>query len=352
MAADRLVRFVERAGWTACLGSIALASLTPGLARSSVVQWCPWLAGLLVVGIPHGALDHRVEVELRDGETGHAGSGFYVAYLGAFALVVGCWFVSPMAASLGFLAVAAGHFGQGDLSWSREAGLASRTDSIGYRASLIVSRSVLPIALPLLCFPGEFSGEAASLASRFFGRSGWVVPASAVAWGWLVVLAATVSQVAWACWTGWKGDRATRRVAVGDISQTLLLVSLFAIVPPVLALGVYFNAWHSLRHVARLMKVARSTRGLIESGRLGRAFSVFLGQALPMTAGALVLMAALGLAVGRGLATVADLGWLSLVFLSALTLPHVMVVAWMDIRQGVWSASSGLPTEEVNHVRI
>ena len=237
MATDRLVRFVERVGWSACLGSIALAAFFPGLARLPEVQWSPWMAGLLVLGIPHGAFDHRVGAELRRREGGGAGIGFYAAYLSAGALVLAAWSCSPALASLGFLAVAAAHFGQGDLYWSRESGLARRTGSLGYRASLISARSLVPIALPLLAFPMEFSSEATALASRLFGRSGWSVPPLAITWGVILILAVSGLQMGWAAYLGLRGDEDVRRAAVVDISETLLLMATFWIVPPVLALA-------------------------------------------------------------------------------------------------------------------
>ena len=351
MAADRLVRFVSRVGWAGCLGSIALAWSSPVLARSPALQWSPWLVGLFVLGIPHGAFDHRVGPELL-GRAGHAaGPRFYGAYLSAGALVLACWYLSPMAASAGFLAVAAAHFGQGDVYWSRESGLASRSGSVGYRVSLIVVRSALPVALPLLAFPHEFSGEAAAIASRLFGRAGWAFPPSAVSLGLAFFWASLLVQVGWAAWIGLGGDGEVRRLAVVDASETILLAATFWVVPPVLALGVYFNAWHSLRHVARLMEVAGPTRRRIEEGNLAGAFAEFFRRALPMTAGAMALMAGLGLLVGQGVASVADLGMLALVFLSTLTLPHVLVVAWMDLRQGIWSGRAGRRPEEVDHVR-
>lgn len=352
MPADGLVRFVTRAGWAGCLGSIALAWSAPGLARLPAFQWSPWLVGLLVLGIPHGASDHRVGAELsrRGGQV--AGPGFYAAYLSAVALVIACWFTSPLVASAGFLAVAAVHFGQGDVYWSRLSGLAARSSSLGYRGSLLVARSTLPIALPLLAFPGEFSGEADALARRLFGHSGWTVPPDVIAWGFAVVAAVVALHLAWAAWIGIEGSVEDRRAAAVDAGETVLLASTFWFVPPVLALGVYFNAWHSLRHVARLMEVDWATRRLVEAGRPVSAFAEFARRAWPMTAGATVLMVGLGLAVGKGLTKVADLGMLAVVLLSALTLPHVLVVAWMDLRQGVWSptASSIIP-EEVEHVR-
>ena len=341
MTAARLVRFVVRAGWIACLGSIVLTLAMPGVAASASVQWAPWLFGLFLLGIPHGAFDHRVGAELGTGDGERpgraAGPGFYAVYLTAAAAVLAAWFVSPIAASLGFLAIAAAHFGQGDVYWSRRFGLAGRSDSVGYRASLLLARSSLPVALPLLASPVDLAGAANALSSRLFGRTGWSIPPGAIGVG-LVALAAVVGlQVAWAARLGRRGDGPTRRAALGDVAETLLLVATFAVVPPVLALGVYFNAWHSLRHVARLLMIARPTRELVASGRLLAAFGEFQKGALPMTCGALAIVAGLALVVGRSLASVVDLGLVALVALSALTLPHVLVVAWMDARQGVWS---------------
>ena len=352
MPAHRLVRFVMRVGWCGGLVAIALALLSPDFAGQPAVQWSPWLLGLLVLGIPHGAFDHKVGAELDGRGSRSAGPGFYAAYLSVGALVMACWFVSPVVACLGFLGVAAGHFGQGDVYWSRETGLAAWSGSVGYRVSLLLVRSALPIALPLLAHPREFSGEAAAMTARLFGRSAWVVPPWLIGGGLAAVAALVVLNWGWAAWIGLKLRGEAARAAWLDGSETLLLAALFWVVPPVLALGVYFNAWHSLRHVARLLTVDGPGRTRVEAGSLTRAFGRFARQAVPMTAGAVVLMAGLGLVVGRGLASVTDLGLLAVVLLSALTLPHVLVVTWMDYRQRVWSRRPGRWVEEAEHVRI
>ena len=344
MTNRRLDRFVCGVGWVACLASIALALVFPGVARAASVQWSPWLLGLLLLGIPHGAFDHKVGVELRrlGGDSppprAKVGPGFYAAYLAAAAAVMATWFVSPGVASVSFLVLAAAHFGQGDVYWSRQFGLAGRSTSVGYRGALLLTRSLIPIALPLLAFPLEFAGAGDELASRLFGRRSWSVPSAGINTG-LAVLAVIIGvQLVWAAWLGWTGDGPSCRSAAGDIAETMLLVAMFTIVPPVLALGVYFNAWHSLRHVARLLTIGGSTRDLVASGHLLPAFVTFERQAIPMTGAALAMMIGLGLVVGRSLMSVVDLGLVALVGLSALTLPHVLIVAWMDARQGVWSA--------------
>jgi Brp/Blh family beta-carotene 15,15'-monooxygenase len=342
MPARRLAWIVALAGWIGGLGVIALSLTLPALARLAIVQWSPWLVGLFVLGIPHGAFDHRVGIELSSIGANRparaSGPLFYASYLMAAILVVALWFVSPIMASAGFLAIAALHFGQGDLYWSRRFGLASWSGSLGYRASLLAARSALPIALPILAFPGELSGAADVLATRLFGRSSWSISPEAIEVGRIILALVVATQVAWASWLGLRGDRPTRLAAGGEIAETLLLVALFIEVPPVLALGVYFQVWHSARHVVRLLLVASSTRKLLGEGRLLGALGEFQKRSLPMTCGAFALMIALGLIVGRSLVSVVDLGLVALVALSALTLPHFLVVAWMDARQGVWSS--------------
>ena len=280
MTAERLIGFVVWTGWVACLASIFLVIAMPGVAGMAVMQWSPWLFGLAVVGIPHGVLlDHRIGAELEAGRLRKSGIRtrwrFYAAYLTAALAVVALWFVSPVAASVGFLGVAALHFGQGDVYWSGRFGLAARAGSVGYRASLLLARSSLPIAAPLLAFPGVLSGAVSTIAARLFGREGWSIPPSVMGWGLIGLGGVVVLQVGWALCLGWSGDGATRRAAAVDIAETGLLAGLFGIVPPILALGVYFNAWHSLRHIARLLLISGSTRPLVDAGRLAAAFGAF-----------------------------------------------------------------------------
>ena len=58
---------VSATGWVSCLCITAFAFTQPELARRELIQWFPWFCGLFLVGIPHGALDHRVGSELSRG---------------------------------------------------------------------------------------------------------------------------------------------------------------------------------------------------------------------------------------------------------------------------------------------
>jgi len=337
----RLVHFVAFVGPVSCMFSIGLTLINPQFVKSMMVQWSPWFLGLFVLGIPHGALDHRVGLELPSKHSTTpacaAGPGFYAAYLGAAGLVLAAWFAWPIAALLGFLVIAAIHFGQGDLYWSRQFGLAAEAGSFGYRTSLLLTRALLPIVLPFLAFPGELSGPAEHMVNGLFHHGSISIHPEAIGVGMYSLAAIVGLQIFWACWLTRSGEIATRQAAALDIFETLILVGMFWIVPPVLALGVYFNAWHSLRHLARLLLTTKSTRELVESGKWPAALRNLYKNTLPMTFGAMLMMVIVACLVGRFQVSVVNLGLLALVGLSMLTLPHVMVVTWMDERQGIWS---------------
>jgi len=96
------------------------------------------------------------------------------------------------------------------------------------------------------------------------------------------------------------------------------------------AVGAYFFAWHSVRHVARLVALDDAT------ATPATGLSRFARQAAPPTVAALLLLVAFGRLVPTAPSTVAEAAGLYLVFVAVLTVPHVVVVAWMDRREGVW----------------
>lgn len=130
-----------------------------------------------------------------------------------------------------------------------------------------------------------------------------------------------------------------RSVLALDLFELGLLAALFTVVPAYLAIGVYFALWHSLRHLARLLlldhtvldaRVRRAGGGdlVCASARLSAAL-------LPVTLIALGLLGSIYLLNAPRVATLEGFVALYLVLISALTVPHAVVVALMD----VWRAS-------------
>ncbi|ADV64061.1 Beta-carotene 15,15'-monooxygenase, Brp/Blh family [Isosphaera pallida ATCC 43644] len=304
------------------------------------VEWLPWVVGLAVLGMPHGAFDHEIGPLLRR-LSGRDRSGslkahlaFASGYLLLMAAVLLVWWVAPGLALALFLIAAALHFGQGDLVWSRPLRVAGgRID----RLAFLLTRGCVPIVLPVLAFPDLF-GEA---LARFGGQttaSGGPppppLPQGTAAWwtAWLLVGGASLTQlIRGVSLASRRAD--LRRDIAAELGETALLWASFALVPPILAMGVYFHVWHALRHVERIADLAAPGRRPGVLATLGW----FLKRTWPTNTAAFLLMGGLGWLAWDRIREPTDLGFLALAFLSAVTIPHLIVVAAMDRFQGVWS---------------
>lgn len=120
-----------------------------------------------------------------------------------------------------------------------------------------------------------------------------------------------------------------------DAFETALLWVYFLVVPPILAVGLYFSLWHLIRHIARVVALDETGRAALADGQIGAVPAGFVREAVPNTAGAVCLLAALFMVQP---ATDPDgLHALYLVVLAILTLPHTLVVTWLDDVQDLWT---------------
>jgi Brp/Blh family beta-carotene 15,15'-monooxygenase len=104
------------------------------------------------------------------------------------------------------------------------------------------------------------------------------------------------------------------------------LVVLVLVVPPLAAFGVYFGCWHSVRHVARVVAEDPASTADLAAGRICGPLRRFAVRAALPTAAVLGVLWLLWSAAGGWRAFVAT----DLPVLAALTLPHVLVVGWLD----------------------
>ncbi|WP_136716466.1 Brp/Blh family beta-carotene 15,15'-dioxygenase [Halorientalis salina] len=323
--------------WPAWLltGALVVPFLV-GLTVPLRVQLVPLVASVVVLGLPHGAVDHLAAPRVR----GQPATWRAMAAVGLLYLVLGVayaalWFLAPEFAFVSFILLTWFHWGQGDLYALRTV---SRVDYLDdrYRRWLAVAvRGGLPMLVPLLSFPGWYRRVARALVSPFEVGSvaglAWLFRvetrlALGVGFGLLVAGYLTLGYVR-------TEDRSAWAV---DAGETLLLAAYFLVVPPLLAVGVYFCVWHSLRHIARLVVLDERTRDTVRSGRFGSALGRFAVEATPLTLAALALLGGLWLVVPRQPGDLLGLVALYLVLIAALTLPHVAVVTLMDREQGVW----------------
>jgi Brp/Blh family beta-carotene 15,15'-monooxygenase len=326
-----LARPALAAGWLAVL--FAAAPVVLGVGLSPTARYAPLVASAVVFGMPHGAIDYVALPRAVSGEV----TARWLAVVGALYLVLGgayaaAWFAYPVAAALAFVAVTWLHWGQGDLYPLLDLLDVDYLDTRTRRAGTLLVRGGLPMLVPLLGHPERYREVVAAFAAPFGGEVGDLAlfdPRVRLALG-VGFAALTVGVLA-------AGRRRTRtpwawRV---DATETLLLWAFFALVPPVFAVGVYFCLWHAVRHVARAIAVDDSVRPSLRAGDVLGPLARFGREAAPLTAVALALVAGLWLAVPEPPTTLAGGAALYLVLVAVLTLPHVVVVTWMDRAQGV-----------------
>lgn len=310
-----------------------------GVHIPEAVQYVPFAISLVLLGLPHGAIDHLVPSRLARRAPEPRGMAFVVLlYFLVGGTVVLLWFLNPVLAFVAFILTTWFHWGQGDLfveGTRMGAGLPSRLT----RAGMLTVRGALPMVVPLVAAPAVYLGvfrdttgviAAPTLDLTPFFES---EPLRILIIAGLVALGTiTFAATARARW----GTPEGRRAWWGDLGEVALLAVFFAVVPPILAIGLYFCLWHSLRHIVRLSLLDPGSREALSAGRFAAAARRFAVQSAPITIVALGLLVALFLLVPRaGLSGGALLG-LYLVLISALTLPHVVVVSIMDLRQAVW----------------
>ncbi|MBJ7470973.1 MAG: Brp/Blh family beta-carotene 15,15'-dioxygenase [Solirubrobacteraceae bacterium] len=324
--ASRLQRAIALPGYAA-LAAATILTLAAPAAVEAALYW-PLLASLVVFGLPHGAVDHHVPKRLGVPSKQRALVAWYV---GLTAAGIGLWWIAPWLALGLFLLVAAVHWGAGDLWFALH--LSGRADfGRPWRvAAFVAARGLLPVALPLLVHPAAASeGTGAILRAVGVQSAGWAPSGEVRLVGLALVALAVLAAVA-ASVLDHRGQPHQRRARRIDIGELALLTTVMVVVPPVFAVGVYFVAWHAPRHVARLMTRDRAQAGLIKTGHVPAALVAWHREAAPLTLVSLV-----------GLALLAMLGWrmpmeqsavvgASLALIAALTLPHALVVTWMDV---------------------
>ncbi|WP_204259635.1 Brp/Blh family beta-carotene 15,15'-dioxygenase [Lichenicola cladoniae] len=253
------------------------------------------LLTVIVLGVPHGALDGELARSLLRSRFPRVWFLIFAApYLALAAGVLLAWHLAPLPTLVLFLIASVLHFGTED------------RDSAG-RLDVVVHGG-LPIAMAVLAHPG-----ATGLVLGTVSRTVMVQPP---AWLW------AASLIWLACAATWL----VRRLQTGQESRLMLpglLACVFIVAPPVTAFAIYFVCIHAPAHMQGLI------RDNFRAPRIRDVRSAAL-LALPVTALTLLIGAALwplyhGPADQRLLC-------LTIQGLAALTLPHMLFETWLSRR--------------------
>lgn len=283
---------------------MAVGMVAPGAAATMA----PWLVlfSVLVIGIPHGAIDHVMASELYGLESGWRHQLlFYGGYLALMLVVALLWLISPVLGMALFLVISIYHFGEADMQdflvdgvgrgeeWA--ASLARGTLIIG-----LIVFSDLATTVPVMASAMRLSEP--MLAGLFPDPA---VPVAVLAGVYVVTMALLVAR----------GSMGRPLALTAD---SLLLMAMLWITGPLIGFALYFALWHSLGHV-REMQHFFALRGKPMS------LQAFYKRAAPFT---LVSVAGLLILALLWTAYEAHAEFLALMFvlISVLTLPHMVIV--------------------------
>ena len=326
-----LIRGAVLPSWVCILVLAGLFAF--GLKVPEWVQYLPFVLSLILLGLPHGAVDHLVPWRLSGRTLRRSVVGVGALYLILMSLYLALWASFPAAAFVLFILLTWFHWGQGDLHALVALVAAGRRGPRFSRALTVFVRGGLPMLVPLLAFP-EVYREIAASTTGVFGSGSPDALAPVFDPGFRLTAGAAFAAAALlSTYLGYRRSIPYWRV---EAAEVVLLGAYFFLVPPVLAVGLYFCLWHAARHVARLMLLDKGSTEALERGRLGPAAGRFVRDAAPLTVAALALLAGLFFAIPGSAGGLSSLLGVYLVLISVLTLPHVGIVSFMDYRQGLW----------------
>ena len=293
------------------LVGVCCAAVLPAALASAVTLA---VAGVgLVVGLPHGSIDHLLASRL----TGRSPVLVTLAYAGA-AAVAWLLLVALGPVALGAVVVLSiVHFGSGELETQRS--------TTGWRPAGTVAGALAVAGTGALLLPLARSGDQLQgVATAVSPDVAAVLAGNPLRLGIVVLwLGAAIVAVTAALRAG------HRSVAV----DVVLIGALGALAPPLVAFAVWFGGWHALRHGGRLLLTEPGCAALVAADRTGDAVRRLARLAAwPSSAAVGTLVALVGFTVAAPDPTSAIAEVLRV--LLALTVPHMLVVAWLD-RRGI-----------------
>ena len=293
-------------------------------------MYLPLLLSVVLLGLPHGALDHLVPTRMGWAWAQRLGPVllYNLVYAGIAALLLLTWPTLPLLAFWSFLAVSLLHWGQGDLHFL-EASLGRTRDGWWSAPLTTLARGSLPILVPLLVFPDWFQRLLLG-ATRIFDANAMPQALWSRVWpGWLLAILCLVL-------TGYAVDtfRSSPKPLL-ELGEVGLLLLLFTTVPPPLTIGSYFTLWHSWRHLGRLRALFHPTGMFHPAGGVQSAagFGRFALLFVPITVLALLLLGGLYAWAALRIHDAERFAALYLALIAALTGPHALLVALMDFKR-------------------
>jgi len=264
----------------------------------------------LLIGIPHGAIDHLISIPA------HPRARFFAFILIYIIIAVAAgWFIATWNV-LGFQCVvvmSAIHFGYGDASFRNEENdsHSRERNSFLIESAYALPAGFIPVVLPLtdhrtLSALTRIHPALENWAGTWVGTLRFTTLASAVI-GLIALLF-------------------TKKMAL--CIDLILLTALALIAPPLIAFATYFGLWHALRHTARLVSKLPTADGLARAGYWKGAIRGAITPGLYAIVGTFAIATILMIRSPGAFSS--SLLWSTLVTIWALTVPHMATTARFD----------------------
>ncbi len=319
------------------LVAVAAAALSAAGVRFSMrTQAGIYLFGMVALNLPHGGYEHFSNLRRR---TMPFRWRYVAAYLGLIGAFLATFFVAPLAGLAGAVAVACLKGGHGGLQVMRVTYGTDHLPTRFQRLLAVAVRGGAVMLVPIYFHPGTFSAFSSYMVSMF--EPGALAPVAGhfgttrlLAGGGWAALAATHVGLGYLAGGG--------RSWLADAGETLLLGAYFAVVPVVIAVGLYFPLWYSARQVGRHVEV-EDDPGEGEDLLAGDTASTVAlrawGTLIVGAAATGAVVSIIWLAAPNPLGTAPPLPGLVAfwsITISIVALPHVVVGAWADRDRGIW----------------
>lgn len=274
----------------------------------------PFSLSLVVIGLPHGAVDLAVSSRLRGASTWLESLRGFADYTFLLVLVLAAAFAFPTPVVLAFAILSAWHFGSADeLDLNESVGKSNRFNWL-----VAAARGSLVLALPFVCHPTD-SSDVANRLLLLFGSDDTtayetiVTPVSVgiLCLAFVVLLGELFIRI-----------RGGALYYAGILCLEIgSLVAAFAVLHPLFAMGAYFLCWHSWRHTRRLIRLMEG-----ESTSIHRGLWRLHLRSLPLLIPTLAVIAAV-LAWVLPHATIPEIAVVALAVFVVVTPPHQMLIA-------------------------
>jgi Brp/Blh family beta-carotene 15,15'-monooxygenase len=311
--ASRLFNQVRLFSNLAVIFAILVSVLFQGAINSSDLSWQVVLSILaLAIGIPHGAVDHLITIP-RSSKT-----RFILFIVGYVAMAIVAVIAILQWSIIGFEVVvwmSALHFGFGDASFIAESDrLAGRATMPKYlEVFYALSAGCLPVIIPLVQKKSSSAlGKVNSSLVNWAGNYTSTLRYSVLAITLLALVMLATSK------------------RYREIIDLIALATLALVAPPLITFAFYFGCWHATRHTARLTLLLPGSIQATQAGDGRKSLIKAITPGLSALVGTVVIGISLAVFNKNGLSS--SLLWSLLVAVWALTVPHMMATAKLDLK--------------------